>query len=209
MRRQTSFSISLAMACIGASVAAPLAARAEAFLGASALASEWPSDTCAYSGCDRRGTGWSARAGWMFTPWIGMEVRGFDLGKSRNGTPDLALANDPLNFPLGGEESRAKGTGIGVVAAWPVSSEVTLSAIAGIARTEATVWHSETFASGSGGSVTSNQYLVGRGNEPYYGIGMDYYLVPAVALSAEFQRTHLPVGDPVNSVSLGVTLRWR
>lgn len=207
MRIATSIRKSIAAAC-ASTLAAPAVVHAEGYVGISALGSEWPANTCSYEGCDRRGSGWSARAGWMFTPWIGLEVRGFDLGKSRNGSPQTG---DLPAFTIGGQESDARGGGIGVVGAWPVTGEVTLAATAGIARMRATAWRTESSPTGTGGVITSGQYLEGSGNEPYYAVGMDYYLMPAVALSADVQRTHLPVPgvDPVNSVSLGVTVRWR
>ena len=212
MENATRIKLCMAAAWAGAVLAAPATASAEAFVAAAGLGSQWPSNTCSYEGCDRRGTGWMARAGWMFAPWIGVEARAFDLGKSRNGTPEVTIADLPA-FAFGGDQSDANGAGIGVVGAWPVTNEVTLTATAGIARTRATVWRTETTSSGVQGSgvVTSSQYLEGRGNEAYYALGMDYYLMPAIALSVDVQRTHLPVSgmDPVDSVSLGVTVRWR
>jgi hypothetical protein len=122
-----------------------------------------------------------------------------------------AAAMDARAQPFGGADTSKRGGVNGVVLAWPVLDYVNLTAAIGTSRARTELGRTATPLDNITGILTSGQYLDGRNREPYYAIGVDYFLVPALALSVEYQRTHLPVPglDAVNSASIGLTVRWR
>lgn len=204
MKRQL-ISIGGALACV--MMTAP--ASAEPFVGASISRSEWPANTCGMGGaCDRRGTAWSVRGGYMFLPWLGIEARYFDLGKSRYdaGGQIVGVGDAPSRQV----ESDAHGAGVGVVIAWPLSERFAVSGVAGIARTTAMRALFTTTVTDQA-VVVSRQFLSGRQDKTYYALGVEYALTTQLSLSLEAGRFRLPGGgrDHVDTVGAGLTYRFR
>jgi hypothetical protein len=199
-----------------AALAASTPAQAELFAGASALRSEWPTSSCGPGSCDRHGSGWAVRAGYMFLPWLGLEARAFDLGESRNPL-DLSngggVSTGPGDLGLSSHDSSAKGSGLGAALAFPLAEGFYLTGVAGMARTR-TQGYSFTTISGSTGTVTSASAFRASDWEPYYGVGVEYFFTRQIAVTLDAQRYQLPgkeLGAPkhLDTLGVGVTFRFR
>lgn len=195
--KKTRFPLILAAASAAAILASP-AFGAQAFVGASGGRSEWPGGTCIPGGsCTRDDSAWSVRGGYMFTPFLGVEARIFDLGRSDTSLPG-GTAPDGLPIVPFHAESEADGAGVGAVAAWPLGLGFTFSGAVGIARTEATVLS------------TSLQLLSARKWKAYYAVAVDYAFTRQLSVTLEAQRHRLPVegAGSVDVVGAGLLYRF-
>jgi hypothetical protein len=186
-----------------AAVAAPAAARAQAFITASAGRSDWDLGCAAALSCKVRDTSGTIRAGYQFSPYLGIEARYFDLGEaSVSFVSGVAL---PAMTPLVTDARiSAKGAGVNLVATLPVAERFSVSGIAGVARTSSRIRNSLQLGFSTEEST--------RATKPYYGVNVAYAISAALALSLEADRYRIGFRDSTTSVDMfgvGLTYRFR
>lgn len=184
-------------------------AHAQAFVGASAGRTDWKDVECGNAAaCDRKDTGWTIRGGYRYTPWFGVEGRYFDLGKAHTAVA-AGDGGDPVNADFS-----AKGFGIDVVLSWPVSDRVSVSGMAGIARSEAkSDFPERTFDSGGATITQVGVQQTRRGTNPYYGLGVAFGVTPQLSVSLEAERYRIDFGGSstasVDMLGAGLVYRFR
>jgi OOP family OmpA-OmpF porin len=192
-----------------ASAFAAEVAHAQAFVGASAGRTGWKDVECGNTvACDRKDTGWTIRGGYQYTPWFGVEGRYFDLGKAHT-----AIAAGDGGGPVSADFS-AKGFGIDVVLSWPVSDRVSISGIAGVARSEAKSDFPERTVDSAGATITQvGIQQTHRGTKPYYGLGVAFGVTPQLFVSLEAERYRIDFGGSstasVDMLGAGLVYRFR
>lgn len=211
--RPATVALAATLASCCAALAAP-GASAQAFVAASVGRTNWGDLPCTDTiTCDRHPAGGTVRAGYRFLPWLAVEARYFDLGKahtvSPGGTVLIELPDVMAEFNRHADY-RAKGAGIDLVASWPIADRVSLSAMAGIARSEA---HSESHADFPPGSriVEFSFPATQRSTNPYYGIGFSYAVTPRWALSLEAERYRIDFGGTtsIDQFAAGLAYEFR
>jgi hypothetical protein len=181
-------------------------ARAEAFVGAAAGMSDWPSDVCSgAASCDRHDTAWTLRAGYMFMPYVGVEARYVDLGRARNSRDVFGLGMIDARFA-------ARGAGVGLVLAAPLNDALRITGVVGAARMEST---SETFdailSEGETGIVVPGMRTSETKTNPYYGVGVDYALRRDLSVGLEATRYRVRFGGnaDIDAITANVTYHFR
>ena len=184
-------------------------AHAQGFVGASAGRTDWRDVECGNTVvCDRKDTAWTIRGGYQYTPWFGVEGRYFDLGKAHT-----AVAAGDGGGPANADFS-AKGFGIDVVLSWPVSDRISISGMAGVARSEAkSDFPGRTFDA-AGATVTQvGVQQTRRATKPYYGLGVAFGVTPQLSVTLEAERCRIDFGGgstaSVDMLGAGVTYRFR
>src|SRR3954469_21389479 len=159
-----------------------LHARSEGVVGLAAGEGQWPSDACSGS-CDRRDTVWSARAGWMFSPYIGLEARYVDLGRARS---SQTFTDVTINSSIA-----ARGAGVGALLALPIAHGLRLTAAGGVTRMKTSFDRPDADVASNPGegilTVAGFHSDVTR-TRPYYGVGVDYDVAPNVSAGVEAAR---------------------
>lgn len=189
-----------AIACLAVAAAAlSLDARCEGSVGVGAGASQWPSFCPTTFGCDRHDTAWSARAGWMFSPYIGIEARYIDLGRARTGSKPGAVR-------LG-----SKGAGLGLALAWPFADRLSLTGVAGVARMKSNLDAPAVTTADGGVIVLEGFHASATKTEPYYGLGLEYALTRdfSAGIEASRYRVGFEGSDDVDAVMASITYRFR
>jgi opacity protein-like surface antigen len=185
-----------------AAAAAPAAARAEAFVSASAGRSSWDVECSFAVSCKKRDSAGTIRAGYGLSPYVGIEARYFDLGEgSVSFVSGMSL---PAMTPIITDARiSAKGGGVNLILSLPVAERFSVSGIAGLARTSARIRNSS-----PGFSIDDST----RATKPYYGVNVAYAISPALALSLEADRYRIGFADSTASVDMfgvGLTYRFR
>jgi outer membrane autotransporter protein len=201
----------LFLAACGATLLS-LHARAEFFVGAAGGVSDWPNAVCseAASSCDHRGTTWLVRGGYMFLPYLGLEARYVDLGRtsaSFSSVTNGAATSTDSHFT-------SKGAAIGAVAAVPISEGFAFVAVAGAARlkTRFEVPGTESPALDGSGIVTTPAFHADdTKTNPYYGLGVDYRVAPNMSVGVEATRYRVQFGgkDNVDTFTASLTFHFR
>jgi len=179
-------------------------ANAEFYVGASGGQARW--DEC-YSdvACDRTDGAWSARAGYMFLPWLGVEARYVDLGRVRSESGFfVGVDTEPVGLSMS-----ARGAGINAVATLPIADRFALSVLGGWARMEM-----EPKFHTPGNLVIASGFFNEKrtSTEPYYGVRASWSVTPQVDLSLEAERYRLSYSgleQDASFVGAGVAYRFR
>lgn len=192
--------------CAAGALAA-LDARSEGFAGIAAGGARWPSDVCGSRGsCDRGDTAWSARVGYMFSPYIGIEARYVDLGRAK--LTESTISGADIDARIG-----AKGAGVGAVAAFPFADRFRITGAAGVARMRTRYERPDvSLASGGEGgtaAVVGLSYSETK-TRPYYGVGLDYAFAPNLSLGVEATRYRVGLAGTadVDTFMGGITYRF-
>jgi len=177
----------------------------EGFVGAGGGRADWPDDVCTNaSACDRHAAGWYAKGGYMFLPWIGIEGRYVDLGRAKS-----EFAQPNITF-----ESRyeLRGPGVGAIMALPVGPDLSVNAVAGVMRQRLSIEQPDVTiqANGEGGVITAVGF---RGSttktRPYYGVGVDMRIATNLSVGLDLTRYRLDGGADIDTLTGGVTYRFR
>jgi len=196
------------MLLVAASAAAvfSLEAHAQGFIGVAGGVSNWSDDACgqAASSCDHRGGTWLIRGGYMFLPYIGIEARYVDLGRSSftntftaNGGP----ASQTSHF-------ESKGGAIGVVGAWPIAADFALVGVAGASRLKTSFDVPGTVSTSDVAVITTPGFHADETKtKPYFGIGVDYLV--ARNLSAGVEATRYRGTFDIDTLTASLTFHFR
>jgi hypothetical protein len=186
--------------------------HAQAFIGAAGGVSDWPNDVCsaASSSCDHRGGTWLVRGGYMFMPYIGIEARYVDLGRTTSSIPSAingVVTSTDTHF-------ESKGGAIGAVAALPVSPEFAFVAVAGFARLKTSFDTPETSTTGTVGEgtvTTPGFHSEDTNTNPYFGVGVDYLVARNLTAGVEATRYRVKFGgtENVDTFTASLTYHFR
>lgn len=191
---------------------APIASRAESFVGANLGQASYGSEACFGPGsCDKTGSAWSVRAGYAL-PFVSVEARYFDLGRARAEQHfDLVSGGTTTPLTIGGEV-KASGLGAGVQAAVPVLPFFAVTALAGASRVRARMSISGATLSTGGTTVTQPGFTGTRtSTQPYYGLGLRFTFAPGFDASLDAQRYRADLGGgkaDIDFYGVGLTYRY-
>lgn len=197
-----------ALSLLGAAAASlALDAHSEGFAGIAAGTARWSSDFCVPSGpCDRSDTAWSARAGYMFSPYVGIEARYVDLGRVTS-TYTAAIPNQEQRFD-------ANGAGVGAALAFPFADRFRLTGAVGVARTRTRYKIPDMTMPATGGEsgivIVNGLSHTETKAKPYYAVGLDYAFAPNFSVGVEAARYRAGVAGTadVDTLMGGITYRF-
>ncbi|GCL61810.1 OmpA family protein [Pseudaquabacterium pictum] len=125
---------------------------------------------------DNRDVGYKVFGGYQMTPWLGMELGYFHLGKQRFTTTTVPAGQ--LNGQL-----RSQGVNLDLVGTVPVSGNLSALLRAGVAYAR-----TRDQFSGSGAVVVTNPTPSDRSANLKLGVGLQYAFSPSVLLRGEAER---------------------
>ncbi len=183
---------------VAAAWAQPASAQSSWYLGASAGQSRVDAssgeiesgflidDSFTASGTtlDKSDTGWKAYAGWRFNRFFGAEAGYADLGKASFNTTIVSAPVGTVPAPPFAIHATAEARGVflSALAHWPFADRFSVFAKAGVFRSEAKF--TEVIPATGVTRVSRTE----RRTEANYGAGLQWQLLPAVALRLEWER---------------------
>jgi OmpA-OmpF porin, OOP family len=211
-RRLAESTIYAALTCLA--MGASRTVHAQAFVGGSIGGTHWSDSPCLFDGsCDKRRTAGTLRGGFQFSPYFGVEGRYFDLGRISSQRRDAVVITPPSDqVQIDSDEASVKGLGINAIATWPITEKVSISGIAGVARTEARQKSDSRLEPPGQLTIVDGSFeTVRRTTNPYYGVAVGYSITSTLALSLEAERYRPDFGSavPIDLVAVGLTYRFR
>jgi opacity protein-like surface antigen len=207
-----------AVAFVLSAFAAPAAAQLSWYAGAAAGQSRTDSELVANrestlvfardvrTDFDARDNAWKGFAGARFGRHVALELSYADLGSSRMNT--TLLGGDPALPAAIAIDRKITGVGLDLVGLWPLAADrLDLFAKVGTfrARLEASA-SLEGNIEFSGGSGERSRSTSRTESVAHYGLGLQYWMTPGVAIRAEWER-YRSIGKPFEVGGSGTTGR--
>jgi hypothetical protein len=178
------------------------AAFAEPFVAASAGRTQWNTDCAGLPSCDTHGAVATFRAGYQFTPYVGVEARYANLGRLAADFPSsVALPEGTVTF--GRQEFHSHAAGIDVILTSPVWAGWSVGAMGGVA-------HANGRRRTSIPAVGSDE-VSASATRGYYGVRASYAVWTNIdaSLEADRYRVSFPGGGSTSADTLAIGLTYR